>query len=743
MVCFQIGDDMRKLAILFVAAFLGVVSPAAAQSCAPQTTGSTTAQLASLRACIAQIVAKNATQDAAIAPLRSEAAAIATLTGQVNTLTTRVNAIANGSAQVTALSGQISTLTTRVDTLTSWRAGVDAALADLTARMEDVEAGQGGQASLEPGVYNGAPLVQAGLTGIAYYDYEEPFLDQMRSQSLATCDKPSGGGAATPAEMLADGVFDTATGDFVSIGSFAQCTAAIFGFRAVNKPLTSTESWVVDWQGSGTVQVVWCASTKTLSGNRIVVVRPVGASDYCGVLVTATGAGFGGLRVFRAEHETRLAAGEMFNPDFLTYTKRYPWLRPMDWSNTNLACANRVSQLRADTARVVINGDSDFRYCGTALGGDGVPLRLLFRLAREANSALWINAPGFLGAPDDIAATWQLDRGAGWEARALEFRSKGQANATTTIASSEWDAWADKVVAAMVAENYPLSRPIYIEPTNESWNFVEITQWHWGIGAAVGPAGSTTSYGYGWTAARLAEALDGALARAGRSGQAWKLVLARQAANVSTSTIALSAYRQYFVAKAVDPTPWLAKAGLSVAAYFYGFDTSGNPWGATDSAALTTAVANAAQTPAVFAQAVADFLVDSPASAFGSLNWTMARLAEHKAAADAAGVVFLGAYEGEDHGLFPSGLANNAAVINAVENYRFGVQGARVRTALLQRFFAAYPNALYADFTGPSQGDPQGDAVDDTRIVWPWQDGQYNTPNARDLAIRPYLRVVQ
>lgn len=589
-----------------------------------------------------------------------------------------------------------------------------------------------------PNTADGRPIMQIGLTGFSYYEISDPFLDASKvsdARLFAFYDNRE----ATPAEVLASGVMDSETLLPKAMGPFARYNISVFAFGARYYPAAYAGDWVIDWVGETNPEIIWFDARITRrTTNRIELKVAPANSSMCGVSITQIGAPLQQFRIYRKSDEARLAAGEIFNQRFLDYVRRYKVVRTMDWQQTNVNPIRTASQLKSATAARLANPPPD--WAGQPIKAYGVPLNYLTRLARQTDTALWMTAPNFLGAPpaaDDIFRT-----ASDWQKRALDYRALGKTHARSIIASPEWDRYADEVVRALKDEQYPEDRMLYLELGNEVWNtaagFLESTNYYWGMGDGLFP-GTDSGFrdGYGYASARLAEAFDAALARAGRK-QAHTIVIAGQNAGVWTTERALTRYKAYFTEKGRDASPWLARAGVSTASYFYNAITPGGAFQAPPGQDYATAfLAEIKRDRSGLMKRIVDWTITGGpgGKGDGSLPFIVDLRRQHNAIADKFGARFIGDYEGENHETGLPQLASNPDYVKFMKELRFGAEGERLTRAWAEALRTQNPNAMISNFVGVSEANSPR-----AGLLMPWQDCYYGEKCGRDRALEPFLR---
>lgn len=598
----------------------------------------------------------------------------------------------------------------------------------------------------EPNTADGRPVMQLGLNFIAYWEWADPFLNLlMTSDPLYGPHRTREWSPASPVDVVRSGLMDPVTFEFKALGPFASIHVGWF---------KAPEPVVIEWDGDGDVGIGICQGDATRPGPRRIDFVPAPTERArCYLNVTRINAAdpARNFRVYYKSNEARVRAGEVFSPQFLALARRYKVLRFMDWMQTSSNPARLASQIKSDAAVRLSNAPSEFESeTGDAsMGLYGVSPRLQFRLGREADAAVWTNIPPFLGADaEGVRLLFAKTPPAGVDVKAAA-KARARATFRQQIASAEWDRYADRLVAAMIAENYPVNRTVYIELGNEIWNFAYsfnlASNWYTWIGDALYGRDWEFRKAYGYMSGRVAEAISAALSRAGRSGQRWTLVIAGFAVNPDTTTQALIGYRQYFTDKGVDPASWLARAGVSVASYYGdGFDPTRSAF-APLAARLGVRDRTDAYKQAVLAEIKRDPMAAARKVADDIVNRLIPKAArdrsEHAAIARRNGATFIGDYEGGDHenGLDYDGdvFAKDPDYQAMMKEIRYGAEGERITRAWLEAMKTSEPDAMIANYFGPSTAARPGGYGN------PWEDGYYGEPDGRSRALDAVLRPEQ
>lgn len=93
------------------------------------------------------------------------------------------------------------------------------------------------------------------------------------------------------------------------------------------------------------------------------------------------------IKIFKAVHESRVLAGEIFDPDWYTETSQWAWYRFMDWTETNFSPATNYVDLTA-TATQFWRGANI-----TGILQRGTPISAIVALANLTLKPIWICIP--------------------------------------------------------------------------------------------------------------------------------------------------------------------------------------------------------------------------------------------------------------------------------------------------------------------------------------------------------------
>ncbi len=210
--------------------------------------------------------------------------------------------------------------------------------------------------------------VGMNLSGIVYWNYQEPFLDRMK---ISTPWQTYGGSAASTAAPT------DAHGNLTSVPAGVTGVTALVGVDPMNSGKTNI--YEVTYSGTGTVSVGAGASTIASTPGHITVQ----ASQATFQIFVTADSGTDPLHDFHVVRQDQVAlfqTGELFNPDFLAKVSHWDTLRFMDWGATNDSTISSWAQ------RTTL-GDTSWH------GDKGVPIEAMVKLCNEAHTDMWFNIP--------------------------------------------------------------------------------------------------------------------------------------------------------------------------------------------------------------------------------------------------------------------------------------------------------------------------------------------------------------
>lgn len=586
-----------------------------------------------------------------------------------------------------------------------------------------------------PNTRDGKPIMQIGLSGFAYFSLEDPFLNLFRNMGFDSWAARASSGDMKFATLLARGYIDRTTMLPKSVPSGYVISTGLFRFGARYYPADFAGTYVVEWKGSATARCGFGAPTRKISPNRIECDYSVSNKDWSNIEFTQIGAGFSDPRLYRKEYEARIRAGETFNPRFTSHLHQYKVIRTMDVQAANTNWTRSVADL---AKKIHLNWGQDAAYSSTVGMPRGAPIETLFDMAVASDTALWMHVSGLIGAPAAFNDPALLDG-------RKDIRALARANARQIMASPEWRKYADEIVRSLKVSRYPSDRMLYIEQSNEIWNFAHPfwrnTNYFWGLGEGLSGSKKGYSWALGYVTANFAVHFDAALRANGRGSQPWVAVLAGQMANIDTTRHALEGFKAYFAERRLNAAPFLARLGVSTASYYHGaIDLDGTIKATTESLLQANWLAAILTDPRGLAQRTTTFLVSGPESKVGTLPNLVRQRKAHQKLADEAGAFFLGDYEGESHEAGGGAMRSNPKFVNWMENWAAGSEGERMTKAWVEAMRKQNPNAVIANYYSIGARDPEGNSAADAKIEWPWIDNYYGEETGRTRALKPYLR---
>jgi len=536
------------------------------------------------------------------------------------------------------------------------------------------------------------------------WNAEEPFINIIHASALSW-----EGSGWKPAALLNAGHIDPDTGLITSFPSgLSNGLASTVYYTSADKRFYDGD-WVLEWDGDADMHMEFIPGSmqRRVSATRVEFTRDERTNAHARIRVTRLGpGGLTGLRLFRADYEDELNAGQIYAPAFIDNVGRAHVVRTMDLQEANQAYIHRA----ADVAPMTEHFWNNHAYNdGAASPHRSMPLEAVARLGVEADVEIWHHAPMELGATTDFLdpAIYDADVTT-WGDNA---RTMANNNAAAILASAEWDAYADAFVAALGRAGYPESRTLYTTVGNEVWNtayqYHVTTVYADGIGRGFGGVPFAWRHGYGVLMGRWMLALEAALERAGRN-QNVIYVVEGQAATPDTSRQALAAMQDFVEGEGQAWDAVAPKIGLSVASYWGGNDNWEGAGGAEDRRNAGDA----------FWARLEERLLSGPDTEFATLPWVLKRFDGHARAAEPFGVRLIGAYEGGSHFSRHKDVPKDAYTA-----WHWGDGGARVNAAVNAALAERFPGIILSNYAtfGPA-------AYDGASGPQPWFEGLPSEP---------------
>lgn len=562
--------------------------------------------------------------------------------------------------------------------------------------------------------------LQLGVGLSAPYNLEEAFLNLAQTRA-AGWEFDSNGGRVRTSEAVAEGYLDPLTwmptekAGAMKTGAIAQFFSGADGLGAFH-----ADEWVIDWKGDayGFMQRWEGKGSSVRDKNSVTYDLTAKTFSNGSLRFSRIGEGLADIRLYRKKNAERLARGEVWNPVFLDYARRYDVIRTMDVQGTNNSQVRRFDQ-------IATMAEPWGQRSGTQWPEPpffGAPYEILFDLGVRTGSKLWITVPPQLGAPISWAdpSLRRKDKPERLDgARFIETTAK---HAKKTVESEEWDVFAREFAKRLAASDYPLERTLYVELGNEMWNnaagFFVSTAYARGVAKGFS-AEWRAGHGYGVLSARLALAMEKAFA-AQKIRPRIVYVLGTHTANPTRTRDALAGFSAYIAMKGEDPKAYLAKTGVAVTNYFGKFsDLTALLFGEVSEGEVAGRwIAAVKDDPGAVAAKITAHITKGPANAKATAAWLVSHWGRHKAIAEEAGSTFIGAYEGGSHLNVPAELAQSPAFMAFWRDYHWGEEGAGVAREVNRRLIEAYPGVMIANYL--SIGRLNGAA--------PWNDGHYSAP---------------
>jgi hypothetical protein len=562
--------------------------------------------------------------------------------------------------------------------------------------------------------------LQLGVGYAAPYNLQEPFLNVAQLRS-AGWEFEGRGERMKSQAALADGYLDAKT--WMPTGkasAFKNAAIGAFFTNADGVESFYTDEWVIDWKGEayGFLQG-WEGRMGAERAKNSVTYRVTPQNFRTGSLrFSQFGDDFSAVRLYRRKNAERLARGEVWNPVFLDYARRYDVLRTMDLQSTNNSQIRRFDQIAKMTDPWGQGSTRDWPEPPFF----SIPYEVLFDLGVRTGSKIWVTVPPQIGAPVSWADPSLRRKEKPGRLNGALFTATTTKHAKQTLESEEWNVFAREFAKRLVASGYPLDRPLYVELGNEVWNnaagFFVSTSYARGVAAAYNDKWRV-GHGYGILSARMALSFEKAFAEL-KIRPRIIYVLGTHTANVTRTRAALEGFSFYVEKSGGDPKALLKMTGVSTTNYFGSFkDLTRLIFGETPAGEQTARwIAAAKQDPEGLGRKISDHIIDGPASAKATAAWLVEHWGIHRQIALEFGSTFIGGYEGGSHLNTSPDLSQSPEFMAFWTDFHWGERGAEITRQVNRRLIEAYPGVIISNFQ--SIGPLKGTA--------PWMDGHYIRP---------------
>jgi hypothetical protein len=563
--------------------------------------------------------------------------------------------------------------------------------------------------------------LQLGVGFSAPYNLEEPFINIAKTRAAGFEFEFGNKTRLGASEARADGILAPGT-DMPTAKAGAAKYAAVAQFFSNTDDFRSfyADDYVLDWKGKayGYMQRWDGRAPAERTDNSVAYSFKPQTFSRGFMRFSRIGEGFSDIRLYRKKYAPLLARGEIWNPAFVDYARRYDIVRTMDIQSINNSQVRRFDQVAGmDDAwgqRATMENPEPSTF--------GVPYEALFDLGVKADVKIWLHIPPQIGAPFSYVEPALRRKDKPGRLDAELFAAKTSTHAKETLKSPEWKLFARAFADRFVASGYPLDRPLYVEIGNEIWNnaagFFISTAYARGIAKSFKPEWRV-GHGYGVLSARFALALEEEFERRKLRPNV-VYVIASHTTNPMRTRDALEGFAAYVESEGGDPKSLLKRTGVAATNYYGHFrDFSATLFkGPAPNGYAPLWLEAAASDPDAFSARLSKLLTDGPATLKGSGPWILAQWKEHRRIAEAAGSRFIGGYEGGSHFDLPDQLAKSPEFMAWWTEFHWGNDGAAVARTINQRLIDEFPGIIIANYQ--SIGNIAGDK--------PWIDGHYARP---------------
>lgn len=282
-------------------------------------------------------------------------------------------------------------------------------------------------------------------------------------------------------------------------------------------------------------------------------------------------------------------------------------------------------------------------------------------------------------------------------------------------AKTEWRAWAQARVQDLIDAAYPDSTIVYIGFGNEIWGynnfplsnaFSKAVTDHLKARTGLPQYPANTPWGGAAYFANLAATEIARVVAEMKPNQQWKFLIGTQTNASAANTQQWADGWNVFGSEFPSASLPIGRLGIMTTSYLSeGFKWTnrspgnGNPFGAQTSAEFYSAFnAAAAVSEDNLFQIIFNWYVNA-ASGASSVFGQLGAITRHKNACDAAGMEFLGCYEGSFHeDVSATDTTNIPGLIGYRNRFRDGSYGEAVVNRFIQEFTALYPTGIFSNY---------------------------------------------
>lgn len=560
-----------------------------------------------------------------------------------------------------------------------------------------------------------------GIGPAAAYNLEEPFINVAQARGASWSFQTQAKEKLDSGDAVRAGFLDAATYMPTKKSGSAKYAALPTFFPGAERFRDYyADEYVLDWKGEayGFMHKWENTSRPQRSDNSVTYSLKRAQVTESSLRFSSIGDGFRDIRLYRKKNAAALQRGEVWNPAFIDYARRYDIVRMMDIQSIN--------NLPVRSFRQIATKDQPWGQGATSAWPEppffSAPYEILFDLGVKANVAVWVNIPPQIGSPVASADPSLRQDNKPTKIGFNKVKAAAAANAKKTLESPEWEIFAKEFADRYAASGYPQSRPLYVEMANEIWNFappfILSSNYAIGIGQGVKPEWKI-GHGYGVLVARFMIALEQEFARRKMKPNI-VYVVASHTADPARTRQALDGLAAYLKMAGEDPSKYLPKTGVAVTNYYGNFNSISKAlFGAAEPAVYAPQwIAAIEEDPQGLAEKISGLLMDGPANVKLTSAWIVSRWAAHKKVAEQAGSRFIGAYEGGSHLVPPDELSKSKVFLDWWMQYHWGEDGADIARKVNDDLIEAFPGAIIANYKSIGRPGPSN----------PWIDGHPAAP---------------